>query len=58
MAATKTAISLVKVVVSAPTQVGMVYTVAGFVLDAAGLGAASAKFVNCEQARAAKPSSP
>lgn len=58
LAASKTAISLVKVVTSAPSEVGLVYTVARFMLDAANLGAATAKFVDCEMGRGAKSSSP
>lgn len=54
-AVTRTAISLVKVIGSAPTEVGLAYTLTGFILDAAGLGAATAKLLDCEEARARKP---
>jgi hypothetical protein len=52
-AAGHTALSLAKVVVSAPTEVGLAYTITGFVLDSAALGAASAEYLNCEDARKA-----
>jgi hypothetical protein len=54
-AAAKTAVSLAKVVLSAPTEVGLAYTVTGFVVDAATLGAATAEYMNCEAARKRSP---
>lgn len=52
-AAAKTAVSLAKVLLSAPTEVGLAYTVTGFIVDAGTLGAATANYMNCEEARKA-----
>src|SRR5262249_40763506 len=54
-AATHAAVSLIKVLAAAPTEVGIPLTVAGFVVDAAALGAATATLLNCQEAHAAKP---
>lgn len=50
-AAAKTALSLAKVVASAPTEVGLAYTVTDFILESAALGATAAEYVNCKEAR-------
>ena len=53
-AATHSAVSLAKAIVSAPTEVGLALTLADFIVDAVALGAATAKLMNCEEQRASR----
>ncbi|HVY29114.1 MAG TPA: hypothetical protein VHB79_21295 [Polyangiaceae bacterium] len=55
-AATHAAVSLIKVLAAAPTEVAVPLAVSGFIVDAAALGAATATLLNCQdQAKKADP---
>jgi hypothetical protein len=54
-AATHAAVSLIKVLAAAPTEVAVPLAVSGFIVDAAALGAATATLLNCEEEGASKP---
>jgi hypothetical protein len=54
-AATHAAVSLIKVLAAAPTEVGLPGALGAFVADAAALGAATATLLNCQEGNGAKP---
>lgn len=54
-AATHTAVSLIKVLAAAPTEVTLPVTLGAFVMDAAALGAATAALLNCREDHGSKP---
>jgi hypothetical protein len=53
-AATHTAVSLIKVLASAPTELALPITLSAFAVDAAALGAATATLLNCQEGRDSK----
>lgn len=54
-AATHAAVSLIKVLAAAPTEVAVPLAVSGFIVDAAALGAATATLLNCQDEDGSKP---
>jgi hypothetical protein len=54
-AGSRALMSLAKLAAGAATEVGLPFTIAGFVADSVGVGVAAAKFANCRDDAASKP---